>query len=316
MKINPKWYEGNLGIITLLVIFFPVGLYLMWKHASWKPKVKWFVTGFIAFLLVVGNANGNGSKPNPEANTQTVTQLEKAPTATPTPSETAQLAQADQSSIENKPTESNSETYLVTRVIDGDTIEIQGGQRVRYIGIDTPETVDPNRPVGCYGQEASDKNKTLVLNKQVKLEKDVSETDKYGRLLRYVYVDDMMVNDYLVRQGYANASSYPPDVKYQEQFRQAQQEAVANNRGLWGSCQSNQTTIKATPTTQTSTQTTQDTGSCTIKGNINSEGEKIYHVPGCQSYAKTQIDTSAGERWFCSESEAIQAGWRKAKNCP
>ena len=128
----------------------------------------------------------------------------------------------------------------VIRVIDGDTIEVnlEGTiYRVRYIGIDTPETVHPSQPVECFGKEASDKNAELVEEKMVRLEKDVSETDKYGRLLRYVWVGDILVNDYLVRQGYAYASTYPPDVKYSEQFAQAQREAEGNNRGLWAACQ-------------------------------------------------------------------------------
>jgi len=124
------------------------------------------------------------------------------------------------------------------RVIDGDTIEIEGGKKVRYLGIDTPETVDPRKPVQCFGIEASNANKKLVLGKRVKLEKDISETDKYGRLLRYVYVDDIFVNDYLVRNGYAYAVTFPPDVKYQQQFLEAQKEARENKRGLWSACQS------------------------------------------------------------------------------
>jgi len=133
---------------------------------------------------------------------------------------------------------SSNDTYLVTRVIDGDTIEIEGGKKVRYLGIDTPETVDPRKPVQCFGIEASNANKKLVLGKRVKLEKDISETDKYGRLLRYVYVDDIFVNDYLVRNGYAYAVTFPPDVKYQQQFLEAQKEARENKRGLWSACQS------------------------------------------------------------------------------
>jgi len=124
----------------------------------------------------------------------------------------------------------------VTRVIDGDTIEVDiGGKlyKVRYIGIDTPETVHPSKPVECFGKEASEKNRQLVEGKTVRLEKDVSEIDSYGRLLRYVWVGDNFVNDYLVRQGYAYASTYPPDVKYADQFVQAQREARENNRGLW-----------------------------------------------------------------------------------
>lgn len=193
----------------------------------------------------------------------------------------------------------------VARVIDGDTIEIEGGQKVRYIGIDTPETVDPRQSVGCFGKEASSKNKELVEGKEIRLEKDVSETDKYERLLRYVYVDDLFVNDYLVRQGYATSYTYPPDIEYQEQFRQAEQEARENNRGLWGTCPSkeNQSLLNQSVT---------DSG-CNIKGNISSSGEKIYHTPGQKYYDKTVIDESKGERWFCTEEEALNSGWRKSK---
>lgn len=131
---------------------------------------------------------------------------------------------------------STSSAFLVTRVIDGDTIELSIGQKVRYIGIDTPETVDPRKPVQCFGQEAKEENKKLVEGKIVRLEKDVSETDKFGRLLRYVYVDSVFVNDYLVRNGFSYAAAFPPDVKYSKQFVQAQEEARINNRGLWKSC--------------------------------------------------------------------------------
>jgi len=122
----------------------------------------------------------------------------------------------------------------VIRVIDGDTIKIEGDKVVRYIGIDTPETVHPSKPVQCYGKEASDKNKELVEGKEVKLEKDVSETDKYGRLLRYIWLGDMLVNEYLTREGYAQSSTYPPDVKYQDRFLEAQKLAREENKGLWG----------------------------------------------------------------------------------
>lgn len=126
----------------------------------------------------------------------------------------------------------------VARVIDGDTIEVDiGGSlyKVRYIGIDTPETVHPQKPVECFGREASEKNRELVEGKTVRLEKDVSETDKYGRLLRYVWVGDTMVNAELVRLGYAQVVTYPPDVKYQDLFLQLQREAKEAGRGLWAS---------------------------------------------------------------------------------
>ncbi|MDO8570261.1 MAG: thermonuclease family protein [Candidatus Daviesbacteria bacterium] len=138
----------------------------------------------------------------------------------------------------------NQETgVLVTKVVDGDTIEIQGGQKIRYVGIDTPETVDPRRAVGCFGKEASKINKELVEGKVVILEKDITNVDKYNRLLRYVYLKQsdgtlLFVNDYLVREGYAKNYTYPPDVKFNEQFRQAEIEAREANKGLWNKCTS------------------------------------------------------------------------------
>ena len=131
----------------------------------------------------------------------------------------------------------SSSASFVVRVVDGDTIEIEGGQKVRYIGINSPESVDPRRPVACFGKEAHAENVKLVEGKMVRLEKDVSDMDKYGRLLRYVYVGDVFINDYLVRQGFASASTYPPDVLFAETFKKAQSEAQTNNRGLWKTCQ-------------------------------------------------------------------------------
>lgn len=132
----------------------------------------------------------------------------------------------------------------VTKVVDGDTIEvlIEGQKKtIRLIGINTPETVDPRRPVQCYGKEASDETKKLLTGKAVYLSKDVSETDKYDRLLRFVYlpIEDgqmLFVNDYLVRQGFANNYPYPPDIKYDDQFRQAEKEAREQKKGLWSAC--------------------------------------------------------------------------------
>jgi micrococcal nuclease len=202
-----------------------------------------------------------------------------------------------------------TESFKVTRVIDGDTIEIEGGEKVRYLGIDTPETVDPRKPVQCFGVEASKKNKELVEGKSVRLEKDISERDKYSRLLRYVWADGTLINLELVKQGFARSYSYPPDVKYQEEFLAAEKEAREAGRGLWGACP-----ITSPSPTATADETSK--GSCDIKGNISTSGEKIYHLPGCGSYTKTKIDEDRGERWFCSEKEAQEAGWRKALNCP
>lgn len=135
-------------------------------------------------------------------------------------------------------------TYLVSKVIDGDTFEIKvngSTVRVRMVGIDTPETVDPRRPVGCFGKQASSETKRLIEGKRVVLTKDVSETDKYNRLLRYVYLpisdgENLFINDYLIRQGFAKTLTYPPDVKYDKRFLEAEREARENLRGMWGEC--------------------------------------------------------------------------------
>ena len=134
--------------------------------------------------------------------------------------------------------------FLVTKVVDGDTIEVKSEEqlfKVRLIGIDTPETVDPRRPIGCFGKNASAETKRLVEGKEVTLTKDISDTDKYNRLLRYVFLplsggENLFVNDYLVRQGFAKSSTYPPDVKYNDRFVEAEKEARENLRGLWAEC--------------------------------------------------------------------------------
>ena len=141
-----------------------------------------------------------------------------------------------------------SDEFYVLRVIDGDTIVLEDESRVRYIGVDTPETVKPGTEVECFGKEASEFNRSLVEGKMVRLEKDVNETDRNGRLLRYVWVEQevypqgvpvlewIMVNEVLVREGYAVASAYPPDVKYQDRLDALEAQARDNGRGLWSTC--------------------------------------------------------------------------------
>ena len=118
---------------------------------------------------------------------------------------------------------------LVINVVDGDTIDVLIGDkkyRVRYIGIDTPETIHPTRGEEPYGREATARNRQLVLGQSVYPEMDVSDTDRYGRLLRYVWLEDgTMVNAALVAEGYTQATTYPPDVKYTEEFRELQRMA-------------------------------------------------------------------------------------------
>lgn len=186
-----------------------------------KPLLVMYLV--IAFSLITG-----GSLLMHDIGVIKIPGLFPSPTAIPSP-------QPPQDSV----------LFPVKRVIDGDTIELESGERVRYIGIDTPETKHPVKKLQCYGKEASQKNSELVAGKFIRMEKDVSDLDRYGRLLRYVFVyetpqatgEAVFVNEKLVREGYAYASTYPPDVAYADLFKSSQEEAEKLNRGLWNSCQ-------------------------------------------------------------------------------
>ena len=137
----------------------------------------------------------------------------------------------------------------VTRVVDGDTVEVRITERsdgpgaglaeigetysVRLIGIDTPESVKPGSPVECFGKEASSATNSLLDGQTVTLVKDVEETDRYERLLRYVYLGEEMANARLVLNGYASAYTYPPNVRHSRLLMELQRDARDNNRGLW-----------------------------------------------------------------------------------
>ena len=169
-----------------------------------------------------------------------------APVATPTPTSqavgpsTAATADLVPGPAAFGPTGPTTEA-TVTRVIDGDTIVVAYGgdeYRVRYIGMDAPETTDPNSPIEWMGPQAAAANTALVDGKTVFLEKDVSEVDRYDRLLRYVWLSDgtkwTLVNLELVRLGVAIAKSYPPDVRYDDLYRAADFDAQVSALGLYG----------------------------------------------------------------------------------
>jgi len=123
------------------------------------------------------------------------------------------------------------EKAKVMAVIDGDTIEIEGGERVRYIGIDTPETDE------CYGPEATEANRELVEGKEIILLRDIENRGKYGRLLRYVIVDGRFVNAVQARLGYAEPRSYGESVMVQQVLTLSGRYAMEQKVGLWGQCQ-------------------------------------------------------------------------------
>ena len=248
------------------------------------------------------------------------------------------------------PTPAAEQARLV-RVIDGDTIEVDLGaaqERVRYIGIDAPELAGPGAPQP-FAEEARAYNARLVGGGALVLERDVSDRDRYGRLLRYVYADGTLVNRALVAAGLARAAAYPPDTRLQASLEAAQAEARRAGLGLWGGLTPAPSVSAAAPSATpapppatppaeaspppsltagpggataagaaASPTPTPQTGSspppgCLIKGNISASGERIYHVPGGRFYDRTVIDVARGERWFCSEAEAQAAGWRRSQ---
>ncbi len=128
---------------------------------------------------------------------------------------------------------------LVTRVVDGDTIEVQLGDQiedVRYIGVDTPETVKPDTPVQCFGARASGFNHDLVERRRVRLVFGVERRDVYGRLLAYVYLGPRFVNAELVGRGLARTLTIPPNDRFAPLFARLERGAAKAGRGLWGAC--------------------------------------------------------------------------------
>lgn len=178
---------------------------------------------FACALVLLGFA-ALGSKNLPAGRTPVPPQLASVATQSPRATSTPSLPQ---------------NTYAVVRVVDGDTISIiKDGKTVtlRLIGLDTPETVDPRKPVQCFGKAASDKAKELLTGKMVRIELDASQgtLDKYARTLAYVFlVDGTFFNEYMIAEGYGHEYTYNLPYKYQKEFKDAGARARAEKRGLW-----------------------------------------------------------------------------------
>lgn len=225
------------------------------------------------------------------------------------------------------------------RAVDGDTLKViyEGkSQSVRLLLIDTPETSHPKLGVQPLGNEAKQYTKQLVEKaSQIELEFDVGPNrDKYSRLLAYVYVDGVMLQESLLEKGYARvAYIYPPNVRYVDEFEAIQNKSKKQGLGIWkyenyaqedgfhpseykDSSSSTSSTSANTNTSSSGTaassgsnSSTSPNNSCTIKGNINAKGEKIYHTTESRNYQSTNPEV-----WFCTEEEAVAAGFRAPKN--
>ncbi|BDG59281.1 thermonuclease family protein [Caldinitratiruptor microaerophilus] len=207
------------------------------------PAGKGILAGvLLAVAVVVAQAlDGEPDAPRPAARAPAEAGAAAPPAAPPTPAPAAPE--------EDTPAAPETVPATVIRVVDGDTAEmrLEGGraETVRFIGVNTPETVAPNRPVEPYGKEASAFTRSRLQGKTVHLEFDVERRDRYGRLLAYVWlsppqngdareVREKMFNAILLAGGYAQVMTVPPNVRYAELFVQLQREAREGNRGLWG----------------------------------------------------------------------------------
>jgi endonuclease YncB( thermonuclease family) len=199
-------------------------------------------------------------------------------------------------------TAADAESFL--RVIDGDTIDLDH-VRYRLHGIDAPEAGQncktPDGGEWACGQAALHKIEGLVLGKKVTCEP--KGNDLYGRVIAICSADGVVINEAMISSGMAWAFR-----KYSEDYVTLEDEAHAKRVGIW---QAPTETAWVYRTHKWDTETVASPqANCPIKGNINRKHEKIYHAPWSKDYGKTRIDTSKGERWFCTEAEAVAAGWR------
>ena len=182
---------------------------------------------------------------------------------------------------------------LVTRVIDGDTLVVANVGTVRLIGVDTPETVDPRRPVQAFGKEASDFTRRTALNKMIRLEFDVEPKDRYGRTLAYVYLPDgAFLNAEIVKRGYGHAYTQFP-FRYLDQFRAYEREAREAGRGLW-SAASAQRPLPIAPVVNAAVRVWVNTAS------------GVYHCAGTRYYGNTKVGA------YMTQGEARKGGYRPA----
>lgn len=184
-------------------------------------------------------------------------------------------------------------TSRVTKVIDGDTFDLADGTRIRLAYIDAPEYQEE-----CYSYDAKVKLEELVLNKDVRIEP--IEKDNFGRTVAGVFLNDVLINEILLREGAAEIYHSKTVSAYDLQLEKAESEAKSLGKGMWSDACAN----KLNP-------------NCQIKANARRQNDtKIYHLPGCQNYERVVVDEKRGDRWFCTEEEAVVAGFTRSKACP
>lgn len=194
--------------------------------------------------------------------------------------------------IPNSVPQQNLITSRVTNVVDGDTFDVENGDRIRLELIDAPEF-----PKGCFSLESKERLTTLIIGKNVKI--STGKKDNFGRTLAIVFLDNLNINKALVSEGFAIFSPQSVQTEYNVDLKQAEDEAKNAKRGIWSSaCQQKQ-------------------ANCNIKGNYRTDNKtKIYHLANCYNYEKIVVNEKTGDRWFCNELEATKAGFVESMDCP
>lgn len=229
------------------------------------------------------------------------------------------------------PTQSSNtfEEVVVERVVDGDTIVVSGGQKVRLILVDTPETKHPKKGVEYFGKEASAYTTSQLTGKTVYLQKDVSETDRYGRLLRYVWiarpssnnpsndeVASLCFNATLIKNGYGKLATFPPDIKYVDLFKSLERQARQANTGLWAGGTAPEapkpTPQKPVAKPKASAPTKTYNSNPINAPYIGNSNSGKFHKRGCRSVQKMSPHNMVG---FSSRNEAIGQGYSPCGRC-
>ena len=201
--------------------------------------------------------------------------------------------------------------HLVSAVVDGDTIFVDENIKIRLLGIDAPELDE------CFGEESKKYLAGMVLGREVFLEKDQTASDRYGRLLRYVVlrnknpeVNDIFVNSLIVKNGFAKSEYVKPNRRYLALLQAGEREAKEKKLGMWGGCE-----VEEKQKAVGEIASKPEKKGCLIKGNIGKQYTKDYFLPGCPNYKRVKVDLRKGEKWFCSEGEAKEAGWKISGGC-
>ena len=339
---NTNDFGGLLFMLSIPFIVFSI--IDLFKAAIGKTTNKDAVITTIIALLVFNIGINNMKTISTDSSTKTddikiVEEIQKSqedeenPDVTDVDEDVDEVVQeeVEEEALINEDNKLNLEAATVTQHVDGDTVyvRLENGQeyKLRMIGVDTPETVHPSKPIEFYGKEASDFTKSKLLGQTVYLEKDVSDTDRYGRLLRYIWlkppaeitkeeIKSKMFNAILVANGYAQVSTYPPDVKYQEYFIELEREARDNNIGLWDNPDA---TVAGSSSSSSGSSGSGQSGyfpdrsetnkSYTYMGNSNS---MKLHLTTCRYAQKT---SESNRVYFNSRDEAINKGYVPCKVC-